>query len=166
MPVAGIDLAGKEKNDTGVCIYFLKELDEKPAVRTFIARTDEDILELVKNNMPKVIAIDAPLSFPKQEEGYFRKADRLLIDRGFRVLSPVFRGMRILVKRAINLKSKLEGIGCKVIETYPHAVQEIFGLEKPENKSQDEFDAFLCALAAKSFLVGEYEDLEGIIIPK
>ncbi len=166
MPVMGIDLAGKEKNNTGVCVYFLKELNEKPSTKTFCVHTDEEIVELVKKYNPEVIAIDAPLSFPRPEEGYFRKADRLLMERGFSVLSPLFKGMQVLVKRAVRLKDVLETWNIKVVETYPRAVQHIFSLQKPKETSQDEFDAFLCALSAKAYLIGRYEDLDGIILPK
>ncbi len=166
MPVIGIDLAGKEKNDTGICVYFLKELDEKPGTITFRVHTDEEILASVEKHRPEIIAIDAPLSFPKPEEGYFRRSDRLLMERGFSVLSPNFKGMVVLVRRAIKLKNRLEEMGYRVIETYPRAVQEIFALKKPKNKNKDEFDAFLCALAAKAYVLNRYEDLSGIILPK
>ncbi len=165
MPVMGIDLAGKEKNETGICIYFLEWLGEKPHVVRRTVHTDDEIMELVRKHKPKVVAVDAPFSFPKEGEGYFRKADRMLIERGFKVLSPLFKGMQVLVRRAMKLREEIEKEGVEVIETFPRAVQRIFGLEKPEGVNEHEFDAFLCALAAKAYLEGEYENLDGIILP-
>ncbi len=168
MPVIGIDLAGKEKNDTGICIYFLKQLgDEEQKIVTFTMHTDGEILRVISRFKPVVVAIDAPLSLPEEGEGAFRTCDRMLIQRGYRVLPPVFRGMRILVERAMRLKETIEkGHSIKIIETFPRAVQEIYGIEKQKGVSEHEFDAFLCALAAKAYVEGKYEDLQGIILPK
>ena len=54
----------------------------------------------------------------------------------------------------------------KVIEVFSRASEKILGLSKEPRKNKDEYDALLCALTAKAYLEGNYEDLDGIIIPK
>jgi predicted nuclease with RNAse H fold len=76
----GIDLAGSEKQKTGVCL-----LNEGLIVKTWVFYPNEEILKLVKSLDKKVriIAIDAPLSLPSGRETiddrngpHFRQCDR------------------------------------------------------------------------------------------
>ncbi len=159
MKVVGLDLAGKQENDTGFCLI------QGSNVRTETVKSDIEILELIKGIDPDLVAIDAPLSFP--EEGMYRDCDEELKDRGYDVLSPNFPGMRVLVNRARSLVKKLEEMdGLGIIEVFPRATEKILPVKKTGNMTEDEFDGFLCALTGKKYLRDEHEDLDGIIIPE
>jgi len=164
--VIGIDLAGKPENDTGFCV--LESIAGRTKTATKILHGDDEILAAVEAAGGKekvdVIAIDAPFSFPK--EGYWRRSDRELMERGFKPLSPVFKGMQPLVKRAMNLVAFLRSKGYKVVETFPQAVAQILNMEKSAEANQDEYDALLCALAGKAWFEKKFEDFDGIIVPK
>ena len=68
--------------------------------------------------------------------------------------------------RASKLVKELVQRKYRVIEVFSSASEKILGLSKEPRKNKDEYDALLCALTAKSYLEGNYEDLGGIIIPK
>ncbi|MFH1106111.1 MAG: DUF429 domain-containing protein [Candidatus Aenigmatarchaeota archaeon] len=157
MIVIGIDLAGKDKNPTGVCA-----LGDKSETKALFS--DSDIIAEVLRVKPDLVALDAPLSFPAS--GYYRQCEDLLAQRGFKPLSPMFPYMRILVERGIKLKNEFEKSGIKVIEVYPKASESILGLNKTEHANEHEYEALVCALTGKSYLDGKYEDLSGIIVPK
>jgi predicted nuclease with RNAse H fold len=78
----------------------------------------------------------------------------------------MFPGMKPLVKRAIRLVKRFKDRGHKVIEVFPRASEHILGLERSKRANEHVYDALLCALTGLAYLRGEYEDLEGIIIPK
>lgn len=161
--IVGIDLAGKEKNPTGFCVL---TTNEKDSAEVTLVYTDEEIIRNVEIAKPTIICIDAPLSMPRKGE-YFRKCDREMISRGYRVLSPRIPSMLILVERGIQLAKRLRELGYRCIEVFPRATERILGLEKERRVNQDKYDALLCALTGKCYLNGKYEavgDEEGIII--
>lgn len=157
MKTVGIDLAGKDTNETGYCVL------EDSKLTTTILYTNLDIVTRVKRDDPKIVAIDAPFSYP--EEGMYRESDRLLKEAGFKPLSPKFKGMQILVNRAKTIIANLKD-DYKLIEVFPSAAKKILSVKKSDEMSDDEYDALLCALTARKFLKGEFEDLSGIILPK
>ena len=167
--IVGLDLAGKEKNPTGFC--FLKIEGKRRSSECWIVYKDEEIFMKIEEIKPKVVCIDAPFSYPKK--GYFRKCDLELIKKGFRCLSPLFPGVKILVERARNLIAKIKGIDEKieVIEVFPRATEKILGLEKGKRINKDKYDALLCAITGEFYLKGNFEKIgdekEGfVIIPK
>lgn len=157
MRIVGLDLAGKESNETGFCLF--EGSGKGIAAKSLL--DDREILREVERANPDVVAVDAPLSLPK--EGYFRPCDLLMKKRGFNVLSPVFPGMKILTLRAMMI-ARFVSRHSKVIEVFPRATERILGLSRGQG-NEHEYDALLCALTGKKFLEGSYEDLEGIIIP-
>lgn len=158
MRVVGIDLAGKTENPTGFCL-----LDENGS-QTKLLFLDSDIVGEIENIKPDCIAIDAPFWLPRS--GAWRPSEEKLLKRGFQPISPIFPSMRMLVMRALNLVKVLKERGYNVIEVFANASEKSFGLSKEPRKNQDEYDALLCALTAKAYLEGNYENLDGIIIPK
>jgi hypothetical protein len=156
--VVGIDLAGSPKNPTGFCV-----LSEK--AKTKLLYSDEEIIEEVKKVKPRVIAIDAPLWLPKENQAW-RPCERLLLQRGFKPLSLLLPSMRLLALRAKRLAEIFRKEGIEVIEVFANASEKILGLSKEKYKNKDEYDALICALTAKAYLEGNYEDLAGIIIPR
>ena len=164
MKIIGIDLAGKDKNPTGYCVLIIEKENDKIEKNVLLYK-DEEIITEVKKENPKIICIDAPLSFPRS--GYFREADIELKRRGFKPLSPLFPGMKPLVERGIRLKKIFEEVGYKVIEVFPRATEKILNLEKEKRVNKDLYDAFLCALTGKYYIKNQYEILGNeIIIPK
>lgn len=158
MKVVGIDLAGKVENPTGFCL-----LDENGS-QTKLLFSDAEILREIEDAKPDCIAVDAPFWLPRT--GIWRTADEKLLKRGFQPVSPAFPTMRILVLRASQLVKVLNEKGYKAIEVFSKASEKVLGISKEPRKNQDEYDALLCALTAKAYLEGKYEDLDGIIIPK
>ncbi|MFQ6020494.1 MAG: DUF429 domain-containing protein [Candidatus Aenigmatarchaeota archaeon] len=158
MKVVGIDLAGKPKNPTGFCLL------TKHGAETKVLYTDLDILKEIENIKPKCIAIDGPFWSPRI--GAWRPCDEKLLKRGFRPLSPLLPTMKLLTMRASHLMRVLKERKYKVIEVFPQATERILGLTKEPRKNEHEYDALLCALTAKAYLEGKYENLDGIIIPK
>ena len=153
MIVAGIDLAARERNTTGICI-----LGESP--RCLSVKRDDEIVESVLKSGARVVAVDAPLS----EGEPFRDGERELIRRGFRPLPTCMESMRELRARAEKIRTALSVRGITVIETFPSAfrhplldvkaVRERLGI-----RNRHERDAFLCALVAKAFVEGRAERL-------
>jgi len=158
MKVVGIDLAGKHENPTGFCLL------TEDGSQTKLLFSDAEILGEIENIKPDCIAIDAPFWIP--QTGIWRTSDEKLMRRGFQPISPAFPTMRLLVLRASNLVKILKERGYKIIEVFSNASEKVLGLSKEPRKNQDEYDALLCALTAKAYLEGNYEDLDGIIIPK
>ena len=139
----GIDLAGDEKNITGMAF-----INEKVILESL--HSDNEILEFIEKHSPEVIAIDAPLSFYGE---HFRECD-LELRKEFKILPLTFKGMQKLTKRGIFLKNKIKE---EVIETYPHASRKKLKneLKKYTFKNKHEEDALICALVAKAYYFKE-----------
>ena len=103
----GVDLAGSPKRPTGICL--LRALK----AQTAIAYGDEEILELVAETGPGIIAIDAPLTLPPGRKSiddvngsHFRPCDMELRRRGIRFFPITLGPMRLLTVRGMKLKSE------------------------------------------------------------
>lgn len=172
---AGLDLAALPKNPTGACILSNGEY------RCTTLRSDAEILAFVREAMPAIIAVDAPLTLPRGRCCFddtccgtrkIRECDRMLISRGFRVFPPGFSFMKQLTLRGISLRKILEPEGYRLIEVHPRTSMRILGPvdfgESPKN--EHERDACAAALVARLYHEGQCEELgddEGVIvIPK
>lgn len=168
MIVVGIDLAGKSKNPTGICIF----KDGKYSFKTLYL--DEEIINEINALKPSIIAIDAPIM---EGEPRVRLADRILKKYG--AIPPNLASMKQLTDRGSRLARILEK-NFKVIETFPTATAKIMGVYSKNFKktaeilkvkvnNKHELDAYLCCIVAKMFLEGratEVGDKEGkIVIP-
>ncbi|MEM4713161.1 MAG: DUF429 domain-containing protein [Candidatus Bathyarchaeia archaeon] len=118
--IIGIDLAGKEKNPTGLAILRNK------SVETCLICTNKEIFEKVIRVNPKIVAIDAPLKLPKN--GIFRKADKKLIKNGYRVFPPGLPAMKTLTRRAIRLNRLITEAGIQTIEVHPTSTRKALGM--------------------------------------
>jgi predicted nuclease with RNAse H fold len=182
--IIGLDLAGLSKNPSGIA--YLKQR----VVQTKLVYTDEQIREIIEDNKPNLIAIDAPLSIPKS--GFSRTADRQMIKHGYRVLPPNFPHMQELTQRAVNLNKLLTEKTYRTIEVHPtstrkalqilpskdwRAIQEslkqigLKGNLQTQTLSNHELDAITAALTAVLYLKKQTEQIgekeEGyIIVPK
>jgi uncharacterized protein len=191
--VVGIDLAGSPLRNTGVCALRVMTIT---SIETL--HTDEEILAFIERNHPDLIAIDAPLSLPpgrtsleERNAEHFRPSDRELMKRGIRFFPITLGPMRMLTARGIKLKKILTRLGYTVIEIYPGAAQDIFGIPRKQHglgklqrglerlglrglrkdMNGDELDAVTGALVGSLYLKGKAEVLGdvktgAIIIPK
>jgi len=164
--IAGIDLAAKPKNPSGVCFF-----ESASEYELFTLYTDEEIVEAVNERKANLIAIDAPL----MEETRVRKADTILKKYG--AMPPTMPGMRLLVERARELVKRLNGT---VIEVFPTASAKILGVYDKDYrkmiekigikaKNKHEVDAYIAAYTAylyKKGLCEEVGEKEKVIIPK
>ena len=169
MKVIGIDLAGKDENDTGLCI-FITPGKESPLGKceTKLLHSDMEVLREIESINPDCIAIDAPFWIPKSGRTLvpWRRAEELLMKRGFKPISTSLPTMGMLALRAFHLVAVLRERKFRVIEVFAQASEKILRLSKEPRKNKDEYDALICALTAKAYLEDRYEDLDGIIIPK
>lgn len=173
MCIVGIDLAGSEKRPTGLSILAGKQ------VEVFIVYTNKRIIETVKKVRPELIAIDAPLSLPKGRKSideknniHFRECDLELRRLRIRFFPITLGPMRMLTKRGMKLKKKLKTLKTKVIEVYPGATYDIYGVKRKNKKdiitwikkmgfffnntqpTYDELDAVTCAITGALYLKG------------
>lgn len=194
MKFIGIDLAGVETRDSGICI-----LNEDLNAETFILKKDDEIIDCIIKVRPDIIAIDAPLSLPfgrcclKDEclcrnKGHLRECDRELLKMKIKFFPITLGPMRKLTERGIRFKNIIEEKGFKVIEVYPGGAQDLLGIPRKQKgienlrkglmnigikdiskvTSDDELDAITSALVGKMYIEGDYLALgnpeEGLII--
>ncbi|MFW5953358.1 MAG: hypothetical protein ACOCSJ_04275 [Candidatus Natronoplasma sp.] len=154
----GIDLAAKEKNETGVCLLN-DDIDAKTVFR------DEEIVKIARKG--EVVTIDAPLT---RSDEPFRPAERKMMSEFEPMLPLNTPGMLLLAERARQIRGRLEE-DSEVIETYPRAVEQVIDDREDRKHFQNdhEFDAYLCALTAKRYSEGRYkrygEEFEFIVLP-
>jgi len=179
----GVDLAGSELRNTGFC-YMRDDM----CVKTYILKSDEEILRSVLNANPDIVSVDAPLSLPRgrpnlERKGppHLRACDKELIRLGIRFLPLTLGPMRMLTARGMRLKDSLEAKQFKVIECYPGAAQDVLGIPRKTQDvnllqdmlidigirgdiekrtlTHDELDAVTAALVGMMYLRGEYTAL-------
>jgi uncharacterized protein YprB with RNaseH-like and TPR domain/predicted nuclease with RNAse H fold len=126
--IVGIDLTGSEKRATGWAL-----MEGASATTRCIRTVDEMVRETFAAN-PDLVSIDSPLSLP---EGYgranvpiYRKCELALKRMGISVFWCLLPSMEMLTRRGINLAQRLRQAGCKVIESYPGAAQDILGMPR------------------------------------
>ncbi len=169
LKIIGIDLAGKTKNPTGICLLNESELEFK------VLNNDKQIIQTCLDFKPDLIAIDAPIMKGKPR---IRKVDNIM--KKYKALPPSLPSMKKLTTRGSKLAEKLS-TSYKVIEVFPTATAKILGIyskkykETAEKlgikiKNKHELDAYLCCLTAKLFLEKKalkIGDKQGkIIVPK
>ncbi len=166
--VAGIDLSGSPRRPSGVAIVYNGVL-----VHADKLYFDNEIIDLLKNYNVCLVAIDAPLSHAK---GY-RRVDIKMKKKGFKVLPPGWRGMKMLVSRAIRIKIILESMGISVIETHPSsalkntgfknlvdALSRIISIDDWSfiNKGKDVVDAVIAASVAWAYVYSRTEKISDV----
>jgi len=166
MRVVGLDLAGSPKNPTGYCIL---DYDDRKTVRVGVLKGDDEIVALVKSAGPKLVAIDAPLTYA----GVRRNCDEILREHG--AIPATMRGMETLAFRGVSLSKRLNAEGFETIEVFSKGTAKILGVfDKDDFRvqknlmalgiegdmggrilSRDELDAILCALTALLHILGQ-----------
>ena len=133
--ILGLDLAGSPRRPTGYCVLRGRR------VTVGHLFSDEDIFATVDMVAPQLIAIDAPLGLPAGRccllntcacagTTHFRVSDCELRRLGIRFFPITLGPMRQLTQRGMHLKAILENRGFAVIETYPGAAQDIWGIPR------------------------------------
>jgi uncharacterized protein YprB with RNaseH-like and TPR domain/predicted nuclease with RNAse H fold len=174
--IVGIDLTGSEKRATGWALM------DGPLATTKTIRTDEELLSETLAAKPDLVSIDSPLSLP---HGYgapgvpiYRKCELALKRMGISVFWCLLPSMQTLTRRGIKLATELRKAGCKVIESYPGAAQDILGIPRKKASldelkhglwragitgeflkspvTHDEVDAITSALVGLFYLADEY----------
>lgn len=180
--VVGVDLAGSPRRPTGVCIL------KGTKAQTHVALTDDEILNAIHQARPDLVPIDAPLSLPKGRQTihdptgeHLRECDRELQCRKIRFFPITLGPMRMLTERGLALKAEIETMGYQVVECYPGAAQDIWGIPRQHHDlkgllkglkdlgisglttkmTSDELDAVSAALVGRLSLVGKGEMLGG-----
>ena len=181
---AGVDLSAYPKNPTGLAWISLGER----TVKATLVHEDSEILNAIKALRPTLVAIDSPLSLPR--EGAMRRVDREMVKLGLRVFPPLLPSMKPLTLRGIALAEKLKKMGLKVIEVHPLSTLKLLGFDKKskhkllqllrdedfsveERKYSDhELDAISAAYTALLFFEGKAVEVKGdpwdtpIVIPR
>lgn len=187
--IVGIDLAGSPRRPTGVCVL------RGMRAQAHLAYDDEEILRSVEQASPDLIPIDAPLSLPAgrttihdRSGEHLRACDRELLRRRIRFFPITLGPMRMLTERGMALRARLEAAGFRVVECYPGAAQDLWGIPRQRRSragllgglkglgvrgltaamTGDELDAVTAALVGRWFLSGRGEMLggeEGILVP-
>lgn len=191
--IVGIDLAGSQKRNTGICLLKGKTVSKYATVYS-----DSKIISFVEEAKPALVAIDAPLNLPpgrrniEDKNGeHFRPCDKELLKRRIRFFPITLGPMRSLTVRGIKLKKILHRKGYKVIEIYPGAAQDVWGIPRKQKglsklkrgleklglkglnskMNGDELDAVSGAYVGKLFLLNQAEVLGNftngaIVVPK
>jgi predicted nuclease with RNAse H fold len=115
--VIGIDLAASSRNPSGWALL------KGNTVKTSLVYTDSEILENIVRNHSALIAIDAPLSL-SEKGAFFRKADREMIRKGYKVFPPNLPAMKKLALWTIRLNRLTEKKRYKTIEVHPTSTRK------------------------------------------
>ncbi|MGQ4832847.1 MAG: DUF429 domain-containing protein [Candidatus Asgardarchaeia archaeon] len=168
--IAGIDLAGSEKNVSGLAKLKVVDIDSSKVLASLNvkkAKSDDEIINFCED--ADIIAIDSPLTLPTEENAFSRKLDKEMTKKGYRVFPTLFGGMKKLTYRAMRLKEEFVSKGKVVIEVHPRSSlkklqlthQDIFSyLKLNEKLSKDETDAVICALTGFAYFLNEVEKIE------
>jgi uncharacterized protein len=133
--ILGLDLAGSPRRPTGFCVL------KGRRVRVGHLFVDDDIFTTVEDEVPQLIAIDAPLALPAgrcclrdtctcARTTHFRVSEYELRRLGIPFFPITLGPMRQLTQRGMQLKVALEARGIAVIETYPGGAQDIWGIPR------------------------------------
>jgi len=163
----GIDLGGKKKKTTGVCI--LEERNEKLVfLKEYCSKCQdvkgEEILKVIRpySKETKIVAIDAPLT-KGRGKGDMRLYEKFLSTRIFRQakITPIPPAlMPSLCSFGSEIVKKLDKEGfvldLNLIEVFPTLVQKITSRDfpsqflkgKPPCKSENQKSALICAILA------------------
>ena len=176
----GLDLAGSEKRQTGLCL-----LSEGIAT-TEVVYDDAQLLGRLDDVAPTYIGIDAPLFLPAgrcclrndctcPRDIHFRQCDLELRRRKIRFFPITLGPMRQLTARGMRLAEYLQKRGHTILETYPGAAQDIWGIPRQRDpkglrrglgrmvtiKGREltchELDAITCARLAELYHEGRAE---------
>ena len=155
-------------------------------METTVAYEDDELLAFIKRAAPTNVGIDAPLFLPLgrcclrndctcPRNIHFRECDLELRRRGIRFFPMTLGPMRLLTERGMRMSATLSAVGHTVLETYPGAAQDVWGIPRQRDLlglrrglrrfaefgrrrlTCHELDAVTCAVLAKFHHQGRTE---------
>ncbi len=145
----GIELASEKKKPTAIsCID-----EHGDVLKEEILFLNQEIIDFVNRNNPRVIAINAPLSLQKYVDGNIRMKKRC---KNFHSFDPTLQ----LAARGIELVEKL--VKFTIIEVCSSLSKEILGIKKETGKIKKCIEnAEIAAITAKMFYEGKCRLVSG-----
>jgi len=131
----GVDLTSSIARPSGYAV-----LDEQARLLAVgLVATNEEILSLASQRRPRLVALDAPLSWPLEPDSKGRQCELLLAHEGIGTFRTTRRTIiRALVERGIGLSADLRAQGFAVIEVYPYASKvRLFGRPIPKKTTPE-----------------------------
>jgi len=131
----GVDLTSSEARPSGYAV-----LDGQAHLAAVgLAATDEEILSLAERWRPRLLALDAPLSWPLEPASKGRQCELLLAREGVGTFRTTQRTIiRALVERGIALSAEMRSRGFEVIEVYPYGSKvRLFGRPIPRKTTPE-----------------------------
>lgn len=141
--VIGIDLTGSEDKESGWAYMVANQ------VRCRRIKSDEEIIESVKQYNPDIVSIDSPLAYPKgrccarkdcecSKYGIMRNSEKMLRHFGITVYPCLIDSMVNLTTRGMRLAKSLRNMGYTVIESYPGVAQDVLMIPR-KGKTVEQF---------------------------
>jgi len=131
----GVDLTSSTARPSGYAV-----LDEQTRLLAVgPVATNEEILLLASHWRPRLVALDAPLSWPSDPESRGRQCELLLAHEGIGTFRTTRRTIiRPLVERGIGLAAAVRSQGFEVIEVYPYGSKvRLFGRPIPKKTTPE-----------------------------
>jgi predicted nuclease with RNAse H fold len=131
----GVDLTSSEARPSG---YAVLDGQARLLALGFVA-ADEEILSLAERWRPRLVALDAPLSWPLEPASKGRQCELLLAHEGIGTFRTTQRTIiRALVERGIALSAHVRSRGFEVIEVYPYGSKvRLFGRPIPRKTTPE-----------------------------
>jgi predicted nuclease with RNAse H fold len=126
----GVDPASSAARPSGYAV-----LDEQSRLLALgLVAADDEILSLASRWRPRMVALDAPLSWPTDLDSSGRQCEARLAHEGIGTFRTTRRTIiRALVERGIALACVLRSQGFQVIEAYPYGSKvRLFGRPIPK----------------------------------
>jgi len=131
----GLDPTASEARPSGYAV-----LDEQASLLAVgLVTTDEEILELTSRWRPRLVALDAPLSWPLDPESKGRRCEIQLAAEGIGTFRTTRRTIiRALVERGVALSAEMRSRGFEVIEVYPYGSKvRLYGRPIPKKTTPE-----------------------------
>jgi predicted nuclease with RNAse H fold len=131
----GIDLTSSPARPSGYAVLNEQAL----LVAVGLVGTNEEILSLAFRWRPRLVALDAPLSWPSSPESRGRQCELELAHQGIGSFRTTGRTIvRALIERAIPLAAEMRVRGLEVIEVYPYGSKvRLFGRGIPRKTTSE-----------------------------
>jgi predicted nuclease with RNAse H fold len=131
----GVDLSSSVARLSGYAV-----LDEQARLRSVgLVRTDEEVLSLASRWRPRLVALDAPLSWPSSPDTRGRQCELRLAHEGIGIFRTTRRTIiRPLIERGIALSTAMRELGLEVVEIYPYGSKvRLFGRGIPKKTTSE-----------------------------
>jgi predicted nuclease with RNAse H fold len=131
----GVDLTSSAARPSGYAV-----LDEQARLQAVgLVAADEEILSLASHWRPRLVALDAPLSWPLESDSKGRQCELLLAREGIGTFRTTQRTIiRALVERGIALSGEMRSLGFEVMEVYPYGSKvRLFGRAIPRKATPE-----------------------------